>query len=181
MSQLPFEKIKRDIYVRNLSKTDPKFGKIPTDRTTEELLDYGIINVDKPPGPTSHQVSAYVQKILKINKSGHSGTLDPKVTGVLPVAIGKATKVVQALLHAGKEYVGIMHLHNAVDPELIKETAKKFVGKIKQLPPIKSAVKRQWRFRTVYYFDMLEISEDNKDILFKLGCEAGTYVRKILS
>jgi H/ACA ribonucleoprotein complex subunit 4 len=179
MGNLPFEELKRDILVRYLAKTDSKYGIDPEKRTTEELLKYGIINVDKSSGPTSHQVSAYLQKILNINKAGHSGTLDPKVTGVLPTAIGRATKVVQALLHAGKEYVGIMHLHQAVDPKIIEETAKKFLGKIKQLPPIKSAVKRQWRFRTIYYFEILEISDDNKDVLFKLGCEAGTYVRKI--
>ncbi|MFH1439697.1 MAG: PUA domain-containing protein [Candidatus Woesearchaeota archaeon] len=179
MSNLPFEEIKRDILVRNLVKTDPKYGISPEKRTTEELLNYGVINVDKPPGPTSHQVSAYVQQALKIKKSGHSGTLDPKVTGVLPTAIGRATKVVQALLHAGKEYIGIMHLHASVDLETINKTLEKFKGKIKQLPPIKSSVKRQWRFRNVYYFDVIEISDDNKDILFRLGCEAGTYVRKL--
>ncbi len=62
------------------------------ERSTEQLLDYGIVNIDKPSGPSSHQISAYVKKILHVEKSGHSGTLDPKVTGVLPVALGKGTR-----------------------------------------------------------------------------------------
>jgi H/ACA ribonucleoprotein complex subunit 4 len=64
----------------------------PSERTVKELLDFGIVAIDKPSGPTSHEVSAYVQKILHLKKSGHSGTLDPKVTGVLPVALGRATQ-----------------------------------------------------------------------------------------
>jgi H/ACA ribonucleoprotein complex subunit 4 len=117
---------------------------------------------------------------MGINKSGHSGTLDPKVTGVLPVAICDATKVVQALLHAGKEYVGIMHLHQPVEKDALNRAIIKFTGEIRQLPPIKSSVKRQWRTRNIYYFDILEISDDKKDVLFRVGCQAGTYIRKLI-
>jgi len=177
VTKLPFEKIKRELLIRKESKTDPRFGKKPEERTVEELLDFGIININKPKGPTSHQVSAYVQKILGINKSGHSGTLDPKVTGVLPVAIGKGTRLVQALLPAGKEYVCIMHLHHEVDKNKIKDTITQFVGKIKQLPPIRSAVKRQERIRKIYYIKVLDIID--KDVLFIVGCQAGTYIRKL--
>lgn len=175
---LPFEKVKRSIIVRKDAETSPKFGKKPEERTVEELLDYGIINVDKPEGPTSHQVSAYVQKILHIKKSGHSGTLDPKVTGVLPVAIGKATRIVQALLPSGKEYVCLMHMHKEVDEYQIRKVMSEFIGKIKQLPPIKSAVKRQWRFRSIYYIHILDIT--GQDVLFRTGVEAGTYIRKLV-
>lgn len=180
MSLLPFEKTKRSVMVRILAKTDPKFGMNPENRTTDELLDYGVINIDKPSGPTSHQVSAYVQKIISLDKSGHSGTLDPKVTGVLPVAIGSATKVVQALLHAGKEYVGVMHLHQPVEEQILRASIERFIGRIRQLPPIKSSVKREWRFRSIYYFEILEITDDNKDVLFRVGCQAGTYIRKLV-
>src|SRR3989338_4367578 len=106
---LPFEKISRKILVRKEAETNPDLGCNPEERKTEEIINYGIANIDKPKGPTSHQVSDFVQKILHINKSGHSGTLDPAVTGVLPVALGRATRIVQTLLTAGKEYVGIMH------------------------------------------------------------------------
>ncbi|MBT5022381.1 RNA-guided pseudouridylation complex pseudouridine synthase subunit Cbf5 [Candidatus Woesearchaeota archaeon] len=177
---LPFERIKRTVLIRKEAITDPKFGCKPEDRTTEELIRTGIINVDKNKGPTSHQISSYIQKIFKLKKSGHSGTLDPKVTGVLPVALEKSTKIVLALLNAGKEYVCLMHIHKDVEPKKIKEIMfKKFIGKIKQLPPIKSAVKRQWRYRKIYYIDILEIN--GKDVLFTVGCQAGTYIRKLCS
>lgn len=176
---LPFEKAERKVLIRKEAETDKKFGCKPEERKTEEIVNYGIVNIDKPKGPTSHQVSDYVQKILHINKSGHSGTLDPAVTGVLPIALGRATRIVQTLLTAGKEYVAIIHLHKDVEENKLRETIKKyFVGKIQQMPPLKSSVKRQLRTRTVYYFDILEI--DGKDVLFKVGTEAGTYIRKLI-
>ena len=174
---LPFETTKRSVYVRKQFKTSDKFGKLPGKRTVDELINLGVVNVDKPAGPTSHQVSAYVQKILGIKKSGHSGTLDPNVTGVLPVALKKSTKVIQTLLKAGKEYVCLMHLHKPVKEYDLYKALEKFTGKINQLPPIKSSVKRQLRERTVYYIDVLSIQD--QDVLFKVGCEAGTYVRKL--
>ena len=178
MSGLPFEKIQRKVLVRKEADTSPKFGGNPAERPIATLLQYGVVNIDKPRGPTSHQVSAYVQQILKLTKSGHSGTLDPKVTGVLPVALARATKVVQALLPAGKEYVAIMHLHGDVPEEKLRIACENFVGKIRQLPPLKSSVKREWRFRKIYYLDILEIS--GRDVLFRVGCQAGTYIRKLI-
>src|SRR3989344_618948 len=176
---LPFEKIKRNILIKKEAKTDSKVGCRPEERKTEEIIDYGVVNIDKPKGPTSHQVSEYAQKILGIKKAGHSGTLDPAVTGVLPVALGRSTRIVQTLLTAGKEYVGIMHLHKEIGEEKLKETIKNhFTGKIRQLPPIKSSVKRELRTREIYYFEILEIEE--KDALFKIGCQAGTYIRKVV-
>jgi len=172
MNKLPSEDMKRKILIKKESST-----KRTNKRTTEELINYGIVNLDKPQGPTSHQVSDYVKKILKLKKAGHSGTLDPKVTGVLPVALGKATRIVQALIPAGKEYIGIMHIHKKVDKQKLKKTIKSFKGKIKQKPPLRSAVKRVERFRRIYYIYILEI--DEKDVLFKVGCEAGTYIRKL--
>ena len=97
MNVLPFERIKRTILVRKAADTSPKFGKNPEERTVQELLDFGIVNLNKPEGPTSHQVSDYLKRILHVSKAGHSGTLDPNVTGILPVAVGKATKIAQAL------------------------------------------------------------------------------------
>lgn len=174
---LPFERDEQTILVRREAETDPQFGCIPEHRPVEKRLTYGIVNIDKPSGPTSHQVSAYVQKILKITKSGHSGTLDPKVTGVLPIGLGEATKIVQALLTAGKEYTCVMHLHQEVPEEKLRSVCASFVGRIKQLPPIKSAVKREWRYRKIYYLNIFEI--DGKDVLFQVGCQAGTYIRKL--
>jgi len=174
MKQLPFEKKELKILVKR--EEPAEFGVIPEERSVKDLINYGIVNINKPKGPTSHQVSAYVQKILHITKSGHSGTLDPAVTGCLPVALAKGTRAVEAIINAGKEYLTLMHLHDGLTKKEIKETFKKMTGKIKQLPPIKSAIKRQWRYRKVYYIDLLEI--DKQDVLFKIGCEAGTYIRK---
>jgi len=161
------------------AKTSNKLGCKPEERKAEEIINYGVVNINKPQGPTSHQVSDFVQKILNIKKSGHSGTLDPHVHGLLPVALGRATRIVQTLLKSGKEYVGIMHLHKDVGETKLKETIKRnFTGKIKQIPPLKSSVKRVKREREIYYFDILE--KEDKDVLFIVGCEAGTYIRKLI-
>ncbi|MFO8015917.1 MAG: RNA-guided pseudouridylation complex pseudouridine synthase subunit Cbf5 [Candidatus Woesearchaeota archaeon] len=175
---LPFERVKREVLVRKESGTSPKFGSAPEKRSTEDLIKYGIINIDKPRGPTSHQVSAFVKHILRLRKTGHSGTLDPKVTGVLPVALANATKITQALLIAGKEYVAIMHIHDDIGEYDIYKACDSFVGKIKQKPPIKSSVRRRERYRRVYYLDIIEI--DGRDVLFRAGTEAGTYIRKLI-
>ncbi|MAG07990.1 RNA-guided pseudouridylation complex pseudouridine synthase subunit Cbf5 [Candidatus Woesearchaeota archaeon] len=177
MNKLPFERTERKVIAKKDSKSNAELGCKPEERTAEELIDYGIVNVDKCKGPTSHQVSSYVKNILGIKRAGHSGTLDPGVTGVLPIALGRATRIVQTLLKAGKEYVCIMHLHKEVDKGKLGKVFKKFTGKIKQVPPVKSAVKREEREREIYYFDVLEIEE--KDVLFKVGCQAGTYIRKL--
>ncbi|MAG77941.1 RNA-guided pseudouridylation complex pseudouridine synthase subunit Cbf5 [archaeon] len=169
--KLPFEEKKREIVVK-IEENEGSF-----ERSVEELLDYGIVVLNKPAGPTSHQVSDYVKRILGLTKAGHSGTLDPNVTGVLPIALGKSTKVVQALLNAGKEYVCLMKLHDDFSEEVIREKFKEFVGKIKQVPPVKSAVKRVKREREVYYLEVMEIK--GRSVLFRIGCQAGTYIRKI--
>ncbi len=176
--RLPFEKKERAVVKKRDSKSDSNYGCDPYRRTVDELLKYGVVNIDKPKGPTSHQVSAYVQQILGIGKAGHSGTLDPSVTGCLPVALGRATRVVQTLLTAGKEYVAIMHVHRPFDDYMAYQVVERFTGKIRQMPPIKSAVKRQYRERTVYYMKIIEIKD--QDVLFRVGCEAGTYIRKLI-
>jgi len=167
--------MEKQIFVKKEVPTE--FGINPNDRSTEELLKYGIINIDKPKGPTSHQTSDYVKKILKLNKAGHSGTLDPQVTGVQPIAIGRATRITHFFLTAPKEYICLMHLHKDIDEETILEGTNKFIGKIRQLPPIKSAVKRQVRTREIYELEILEIKE--RDVLFRVRCQAGTYIRKL--
>lgn len=74
-TKLPFERIKRKILVRKKATTDASLGKKPKDRSVEELIQYGIIVLNKNQGPTSHQQVDYVKKVLGINKAGHSGTL----------------------------------------------------------------------------------------------------------
>ena len=149
-------------------------------KSINELLEFGIINIDKPSGPTSFSVSEFVKKKLKLRKTSHFGTLDPKVTGVLPVALNRACKLTGFFLGEDKEYIGVMRLHEDIPLEKIKEAIKnKFLGKIMQTPPVKSRVKRQERQREVKAFELLE--KDGKDILFRAEVQGGTYIRKLIS
>lgn len=165
----------RQLFIKK--QVESLFGQPPQERTITELLTYSIINTDKPAGPTSHQVSDMIKKLMNVSKAGHSGTLDPQVTGVQPIAIGRATRIVEFLLTAPKEYVGIMHLHHPLPEQTIKDATQQFTGKISQLPPIKSAIKRELRTREIYEFEILQIK--NQDVLFRVKCQAGTYIRKL--
>lgn len=156
--------------------TSPDFGCYPDQRPIEEHLSKGIINLDKPSGPTSHEIDSWVKRILSSDKTGHGGTLDPRVTGVLPIGIDTATRAIQLLLEAPKEYVCLMRLHEDVGEVKIRRIIEDFTGKIFQTPPMRSAVKRELRVRNIYYVNILEIS--GQDALFRIGCEAGTYIRK---
>ncbi|OPY27639.1 MAG: putative tRNA pseudouridine synthase B [Methanocella sp. PtaU1.Bin125] len=167
---------KREWLVKS-SDTAQGYGKDPYKRTIPELLERGVINLDKPPGPTSHEVVSWVKGILHIKRAGHSGTLDPHVTGVLPTMLGDATRLVQVLLLSGKEYVCVMRLHDDVPEGRLRRVMDEFVGVIYQRPPLVSAVKRQVRKRTIYYIRFLE--KAGRDVLFVVGCEAGTYIRKL--
>jgi len=163
--------------IKTSATTNVHYGKNPAQRTVRELLNNGFINLDKPAGPTSHQVVAWVKEILEIDKAGHGGTLDPAVTGVLPVALGDAARALQVLLVAGKEYVALMKLHKQVEEKKIREVCNGFIGEISQMPPLRSAVKRVRRTREVYYLEILEIH--GTEVLFRVGCEAGTYIRTL--
>lgn len=143
-----------------------------------QLLKAAFINVDKPAGMTSHDVCAILKKLLDISSVGHAGTLDPMVTGVLPIGIGKATRLLQYLDH-DKEYVGVMDIHEDIDDKKLNEAIKMFTGKIKQTPPKKSSVKRVEREREVYSFKIIE--REGRKVLFRVHCEAGTYIRKLVS
>ncbi|MDI6708791.1 MAG: RNA-guided pseudouridylation complex pseudouridine synthase subunit Cbf5 [Candidatus Thermoplasmatota archaeon] len=158
--------------------TDKRYGCEPEKRLLSEYIKLGCINLDKPRGPTSHQVVAWVKDIINIEKAGHGGTLDPKVTGVLPLALGNATKALQAFLYGTKEYIGIMRTHRDVSTDDIKKICSRFVGEIEQLPPVRAAVKREVRKRKIYSFDILEI--EKRDVLFKVICQAGTYIRTLV-
>jgi H/ACA ribonucleoprotein complex subunit 4 len=158
-------------------RTNPKFGHKPSERPTEEYIKYGVINLDKPAGPTSHEVAAWTKKILKLTSIGHGGTLDPQVTGVLPVTLEESTKIVQALLHTGKEYICVMKLHGDTQESQVRRVLAEFEDLIYQRPPLRSSVKRQIRTRRIYYNEFIEM--DGRNVLFKVGCEGGTYIRKL--
>ncbi|MCH8945856.1 MAG: RNA-guided pseudouridylation complex pseudouridine synthase subunit Cbf5 [Nanoarchaeota archaeon] len=153
--------------------------KLKKQKTIHELLEFGIINIDKPSGPTSFNISDFVRKKLGLRKTSHFGTLDPKVTGVLPIALNRACKLTGFFLGEDKEYVGIMRIHKDSSLEKIEKVIKEnFTGKIKQVPPVKSRVKRQEREREIKKFKLFE--KNGKDILFLAEVEGGTYIRKLI-
>ena len=157
--------------------TDPKIGTYYNKRTIEQLLQYGLILIDKPPGPTSHEVVAWTKRILNIPKAGHSGTLDPQVSGVLPLGLGEGTKVLGVLLFGPKEYFGLGRLHSQPSKEELQSLLKEFTGEIFQKPPQRSSVLRQTRTRKIYELELVEQKE--RLLLLRVLCEAGTYIRKL--
>jgi H/ACA ribonucleoprotein complex subunit 4 len=168
---------KRETFVKNRDVTDRRYGCKPEERTAKDIFRYGVINLDKTAGPTSHEVAAWTKKILKLTSIGHGGTLDPNVTGVLPITLEDSTKIVQALLYSGKEYVCVMKLHGDVQEENVKRVLAEFEDEIYQRPPLRASVKRQLRTRRIYYNYYLEM--DGRNVLFRVGCEGGTYIRKL--
>ena len=157
--------------------TDNNFGTYYDKRTIEQLLNYGIILLDKPPGPTSHETVAWTKRILNISKVGHSGTLDPQVSGVLPLGLGEATKSLGVLLYGPKEYHALGRIHSLPSKEKLNEVINMFKGEIYQKPPQRSAVVRKTRTRTIYELEVLEQKE--RLLLMRVLCEAGTYIRKL--
>lgn len=155
----------------------PRYGKKPEERSLEELIRAGVVVVDKPQGPTSHQVSAWVRDLFAVPKAAHGGTLDPRVTGVLPVALNDAVRAVDALHLGSKEYVGVLRLHQDVSEDRVEEVMKEFVGDIYQMPPVRAAVKRQLRVRRIHSLELLD--RLGRDYLFKVRCESGTYIRTL--
>ena len=158
--------------------TSESFGHIPDERPLSTLFEYGLILLDKPPGPTSHEVVSWVKKTLGLAKVGHSGTLDPGTTGLLPLGLGEATKALSVLTLGPKEYYALARVHSYISAKRIEPVMKEFTGDIYQRPPQRSAVRRATRIRTVYSFDLLEQHE--RLLLMRIVCQAGTYVRKII-
>lgn len=168
----------RNLLTLDEEPTDEKFGHVPTSRPIRELLDYGIIPLDKPAGPTSHEVVAWTRRILGVKKAGHSGTLDPSVTGLLPIGLGEATKALPVLLLGPKEYYAVARLHDPVDAAKLQRVLNEFTGEIYQRPPQRASVKRVTRTRTIYALDLVE--QEGRLLLLRVLCQAGTYVRKLI-
>jgi H/ACA ribonucleoprotein complex subunit 4 len=158
--------------------TDPSHGWPFDQRPVSALLDYGLIPLDKPRGPTSHEVVAWARRMLDIEKAGHSGTLDPPVSGLLPIGLGQATKALSLLLLFPKEYRGVMRIHSSVPRKQMDGVASEFIGEIFQRPPQRSSVSRVTRTRKIYELE-LEESEGNL-YLFRCLCQSGTYIRKLV-
>jgi H/ACA ribonucleoprotein complex subunit 4 len=164
--------------IRTNHYTPLPFGASPLNRHIKDYVKSGFINLDKPSNPSSHEVVAWIKRILKVEKTGHSGTLDPKVTGCLIVCIDRATRLVKSQQSAGKEYVAVFKLHSAVESiQRVNQGLEKLRGALFQRPPLISAVKRQLRVRTVYDSLLLDYDENRNMGVFWVSCEAGSYIR----
>ncbi|WP_251331276.1 RNA-guided pseudouridylation complex pseudouridine synthase subunit Cbf5 [Haloplanus pelagicus] len=148
----------------------------PGDRTLDGRLSFGVVNLDKPPGPSAHQVAGWVRDMAGVDRAAHAGTLDPKVTGCLPVMLGDATRLAPAFLEGRKEYVAVLELHGRPPADLTDVLAE-FEGEIYQKPPRKSAVSRRLRTRRIHALDLLETRD--RQALLRIECASGTYVRKL--
>jgi tRNA pseudouridine55 synthase len=158
--------------------TNPAHGWPAGARPVKALLDYGLIPLDKPRGPTSHEVVAWVKRMLGVEKAGHSGTLDPPVSGMLPIGLSQSTRALSLLLLFPKEYRGVMRVHSSVPRAKVEKVAAEFTGEIFQRPPQRSSVSRQTRTRTIYE---LELQESAGNLyLFRCVCQSGTYIRKLM-
>ncbi|MFQ3477030.1 RNA-guided pseudouridylation complex pseudouridine synthase subunit Cbf5 [Halonotius sp. F2-221B] len=172
----------------------------PDDRTPAELLAFGVVNLDKPAGPSAHQVAGWVRDLAgdavddigaaaaddeesppaaespTVDRAAHAGTLDPKVTGCLPMLLGDATRMAQVFLEGRKEYVAVLELHGP-QPADFESVLSRFEAPLYQKPPKKSAVRRKLRVREIYALELLDHTD--RQALLRIACESGTYVRKL--
>ncbi|TFK94349.1 putative rRNA pseudouridine synthase [Polyporus arcularius HHB13444] len=168
------------LLVRSAHFTPIPSGCSPLKRDIISYVKSGVINLDKPSNPSSHEVVAWLRRILRVEKTGHSGTLDPKVTGCLIVCIDRATRLVKSQQGAGKEYVAVLRIHSALpNPTALPRAIQTLTGALFQRPPLISAVKRQLRVRTIYESKLLEFDEKRNLAVFWVSCEAGTYIRTL--
>ncbi|MFC7019472.1 MULTISPECIES: RNA-guided pseudouridylation complex pseudouridine synthase subunit Cbf5 [Haloarcula] len=148
----------------------------PDDRSPDDLLAFGVVNLDKPPGPSAHQVAGWVRDATGQERVAHGGTLDPKVTGCLPTLLGDAARMARIFDEAEKEYVAVLELHETA-PADFDDVVAEFETELYQKPPRKSAVKRTLRSRRIHALDVLERAD--RRALLRIRCESGTYVRKL--
>jgi len=161
------------------ASTNPGFGCIPSERSLDELLSAGVILVDKPRGPSSHQLAAWARETLGITRLGHGGTLDPFATGLLTILCGKATRLTEIVLKGDKRYVGVLRFGRDVSDDELESTLSLLNGVIYNVPPLESAVKIQVRTRTIHSLKMLESDTDSRIAAFEVSCSAGTYIRTL--
>lgn len=170
--------------IRSNHYTPIAAGCSPLQRPIEDYVKSGFINLDKPVNPSSHEVVAWIKRILckalPVSKTGHSGTLDPKVSGCLIVCIERATRLVKSQQSAGKEYIGVVRFHSPIDDvKKVERTLESLTGAVFQKPPVIAAVKRQLRIRTIYESKLLEYDQRRNLGIFWVSCEAGTYIRTL--
>lgn len=157
------------------AKTSPEHGTIPSERTVEQLLESCFILLDKSPGPSSHQVSAWARDMMGLEKLGHGGTLDPFASGLLPLLSGKAMRLTGKILTHDKSYLALFKFGKELGRNEIEDKMAMLTGKVYNVPPEISAVRVQVRTRKISKFDILDF--DGTSLLTQIECEAGTYVR----
>lgn len=157
------------------AKTSPDHGTVPSERTVEQLLESCFILLDKSPGPSSHQVSAWARDMMGLEKLGHGGTLDPFASGLLPLLSGKAMRLTGKILTHDKSYLALFKFGKELERDEIEEKMAMLKGKVYNVPPEISAVRVQVRTRRISKFDILDF--DGTSLLTHIECEAGTYVR----
>ena len=187
------------LLVRTGHFTPIPVGCTPLKRDLKSFISSGVINLDKPSNPSSHEVVAWVKRMLRyterrsqnqriqiltyhrIEKTGHSGTLDPKVTGCLIICLDRATRLVKSQQGAGKEYVCVIRLHDKLPggEAQLARALETLTGALFQRPPLISAVKRQLRIRTIHESKLYEFDNDRHLGVFWVSCEAGTYIRTL--
>lgn len=167
------------MHVKTLKYTPTKNGYLPSERPLSVHLDYGIIKLDKPCNPSSHEIAAWVKSIYRCAKTGQSGTLDPMVSGCLPICLNKATRIAKAQQNAGKEYVAVVRFDRPVGEKEFRDALQFFQGPLLQRPPEQCAVKRTLRLREVYKNTFIQYDPDKGLGVFRTSCQAGTYIRTL--
>ena len=152
-------------------------GIDPENLSIEQRLASGFILLDKPPGPTSHQIASWVRDLLGLERLGHGGTLDPFATGVLPLMAGKSMKLTKGILKTDKTYIAVLKFAQETNTESLNDVIDKLTGRIYNVPPEISAVRVQVRTRKIYSFELIEAT--STQAIVKIACEAGTYIRTI--
>ncbi len=163
-------------YVKDKTNTVSEWGEFPDRRSVADLIPRSLVVIDKPQGPTSHQVSAWVRDIFD-EKTGHSGTLDPKVTGVLPMGMGSSVRLLDLLHSVPKEYIAAMRFHGNLENSQLDSILDEFEGDIYQTPPLRAGVKRQRRKKKI--FEIEKLDSTGREILLRVRCESGTYIRTL--
>ena len=167
------------IILQESTSTDSKSGGDPYERDITELFQSGVILVNKPRGPTSHQLASWARNLLGIKKLGHGGTLDPFATGVLTLLCGRATRLTDIVLSGEKRYVGVMRFSKDVDVEKVTSSLSSLVGRSYNVPPKESAVKVRVRSRIFNSIELLDFDPKSRIFVIEIDCEAGTYIRTL--
>lgn len=162
------------------ANTNPSFGTIPSQRPLEELMECGVILIDKPSGPSSHQLAAWARSLLGIKRIGHGGTLDPFATGLLTLLCGRSTKITGEILKKPKSYVAVIRFKHPIDQNDLTDLVNSMQGDVYNVPPKESAVKIQVRSRKISKSELIQSEEGDRVHLVSIDCDAGTYIRTLV-